>query len=93
MTSFGADSVQTLNSNAKKFQQRPANNLAQKSVNKSFSKTISSELDAELENQKPNMMPISELEEDKYDQEKADKKVREVAFVTDVLLKDIDYTL
>lgn len=40
---------------------------------KSFAKTITEELDSEMENIKPNLMPVSELEEDKYDMEKASK--------------------
>lgn len=60
---------------------------------KSFAKTITEELDSEMENIKPNLLPVSELEEVKYDAEKAAKKVSEVAFLTEFLNKDITYTL
>ena len=100
---FEADTNQTLHSYVNQ-QQRPANNNPENDNNKStrskltikdksFAKTITEELDSELENMKPFLMPVSELEEDKYDLEKADKKQREVVYMTDFLDKDITYTL
>ena len=38
-------------------------------------------------------MTVNELEEEKYEREKADKKQRELNFMTEFLLKNIDYTL
>ena len=46
-----------------------------------------------MENKKPNLPSVDEDEEDKYDMEKAAKKQKEVAFVTDFINKDIQYTL
>lgn len=46
-----------------------------------------------MENIKPNLPSVNEDEEDKYDMEKAAKKHKEVAFVTDFINKDIQYTL
>ena len=98
---FEADSNQTLHSYAN-LQQRPVNHNATiqrvklSSKDKSFQKTITEELDSELENRKPNLMPVSELDEDRYDEEKlrqADKMHKEVAFMTSFLEKDIAYTL
>lgn len=42
-----------------------------------------------MENKKPNLPSVDEDEEDKYDMEKAAKKQKEVAFVTDFINKDI----
>lgn len=42
-----------------------------------------------MENIKPNLPSVNEDEEDKYDMEKAAKKHKEVAFVTDFINKDI----
>ena len=42
---------------------------------KSFAKTITEELDQyDEENKKPNLLPVDELEEEKYDMVKAEKK-------------------
>ena len=47
---------------------------------KSFAKTITEELDSEMENMKPNLMPVSELDEVQYEAEKEAraKKANEV---------------
>ena len=98
---FEADSNQTLHSYAN-LQQKPVNHNATiqraklSSKDKSFQKTITEELDSEMENRRPNLMPVSEFDEDRYDEEKlrqADKKHKEVAFMTSFLEKDIAYTL
>ena len=70
---FEADTNQTLHS-YKNLQQNPVNHNATMqrvkltSKDKSFQKTITEELDSEMENKKPNLMPVSEFDEDKYDE-------------------------
>ena len=99
---FEADTNQTLHSYAYQHQQaRPPNQNAGVTIrskltvrDKSFAKTITEELDQyDEENKKPNLLPVDELEEEKYDMVKAEKKQQEVRFLTDFLDKDITYTL
>ena len=47
---------------------------------KSFAKTITEELDSEMENMKPNLCPVSELDEVQYEAQKEAraKKANEV---------------
>ena len=66
---FEADTNQTLHSYRNEKNCNPPNikgtmrsKLSVK--DKSFAKTITEELDSEMENMKPNLMPVSELEED-----------------------------
>ena len=94
---FEADTNQTLHSQIG-LQEPPSlkgtrTKLTKK--DKSFAKTITEELDSEMENMKPNLCPVSELDEVQYEAQKEAraKKANEVQFLTDFLSNDIKYTL
>ena len=65
-----ADSNQTLHSDYGRIKPPNINGTSRAKLtanDKSFARTITEELDSEMENIKPNLMPVSELEEEQYD--------------------------